>query len=209
MSKNNIISVLCLAAITLVSCTNRTKTLTIGPDVTCVKGFYAPWDGLADDDYVNLWTDADSLYCDYYITDTTIALNDRFEQELDFDGQDRIELFFSPRPEMNIYYCAEVDPAGRIMDYSSHYYRQFDYEWDFQTMNITAEHTPADFHIRISISKNELRELGLDLENDIYMGLFKADYHPGTPENWYSVVYEDRQKPDFHIPSQLFPARIL
>lgn len=37
---------------------------------------------------------------------------------------------------MGQYYCMEIDPSGHVMDYSASYYRKFDYEWNFKSLEI-------------------------------------------------------------------------
>ena len=55
------------------------------------------------------------------------------DDESTVDAEDRVELFFAggsvdkPTPEgMPLYYGIEVDPEGRVHDYSIEYYRKFD-----------------------------------------------------------------------------------
>ena len=53
---------------------------------------------------------------------------------------------------------------------------------------------------------NELRELGLRLEEGFYMGVFRADYRKDGSVNWYSAVITDDETADFHKPDMLFKA---
>ena len=57
-----------------------------------------------------------------------------------------------------------------------------------------------------SIDLNELRELGLRLEEGFYMGVFRADYRKDGSVNWYSAVITDDETADFHKPDMLFKA---
>ena len=44
--------------------------------------------------------------------------------------EDRVELFFSNLTTLSEYYCIEIDPLGRILDYSAKHNRKFDENWD-------------------------------------------------------------------------------
>ena len=59
-----------------------------------------------------------------------------FVQESDVEAEDRVEIFFSASKDMGQYYCMEIDPSGHVMDYSASYYRKFDYEWNFKSLEI-------------------------------------------------------------------------
>lgn len=42
----------------------------------------------------------------------------------------------SKDPEMKTYYCAEIDPKGKVMDYEAHNYRKFDFNWNFKDLKL-------------------------------------------------------------------------
>ena len=68
--------------------------------------------------------------------------------------------------------------------------------------------TDQGYVVAGSVSINELAELGVDLKNGFYLGVFRADFHQDGSVNWYSAVKTDDQSPYFHKPNVLFPARI-
>lgn len=196
------------AAIAAVACGNAPKdALVISSEQTELQQLFAPWDGLTDNTVVTLWTTKENICFKYVVEDSDIILCEPYTDELCVNPEDRIEIFFSARPEMDIYYCAEIDPMGRVMDYSSLYYRQFDYEWNFSTISIESEITENGYIVAGSIAKQELKDLGIDLKG-LYMGIFRADFHPVERENWYSRLAPYREFPDFHIPEVMFPAVI-
>ena len=52
------------------------------------------------------------------------------------------------------------------------------------------------------IAKNILDELkSLGLIDEVYLGVFRADYQDGGKVNWYTKTIPDSSTPDFHIPS--------
>ena len=101
-----------------------------------VDGLHAPWDGLDEGTVFRCFSDQDSFYFLYEVPEQTLTLTEPFLKERDVDPEDRVEIFFSPRLEMDIYYCAEIDPMGRVMDYKAKYYRDFDYDWNFAIKTI-------------------------------------------------------------------------
>lgn len=173
-----------------------------------IHGLHAPWDVLNDSTVFHCFTDEDDFYFLYEVQDTTIVLSDNFTGESDVEKEDRVEIFFSAEKDMDIYYCAEIDPLGRLLDYSSSYYRNMDYGWDFKTMKLWSSLTSSGYVVGGSVSKRELENLGIDVSRSFYMGIFRADFKPDTPENWYSYIETDDNFPDFHKPDVLFKARM-
>lgn len=198
-----------LAAVALaLSCrpAPEAEVFTVGPTAS-VYGLHAPWDGLDDDTVFHCFTDDDTFYFQYIVNDSTITLEEPYTGESSVEREDRVEIFFSARQEMDVYYCAEIDPLGRVLDYSSRYYRDMDYNWDFETMELWGTVTAKGYVVGGSVKKAELVKLGMDL-NAFYMGVFRADYRPDLSVNWYSHVETDDKSPDFHKPDVLFPAKM-
>ncbi len=170
-----------------------------------VDGLHAPWDGLDEGTIFRCFSDQDSFYFVYEVPEQTLTLTEPFLKERDVDPEDRVEIFFSPRLEMDIYYCAEIDPMGRVMDYKAKYYRDFDYDWNFATLEVLPKIEEGRYVVAGKLSKQELRDLGVDL-GGVYMGVFRADFRPGEKEIWYSAVPTEDKSPDFHKPEVLFKA---
>ncbi len=105
---------------------------------------------------------------------------------------------------MGQYYCMEIDPSGHVMDYSASYYRKFDYEWNFKSLEICSIKDEKGYIVAGRLSVSELLELGIDLE-EFYMGVFRADFTTPNTVIWYSSVSINEPKPDFHNPNILFP----
>ncbi len=197
------------AAVILGSCARTPdKVFAVSP-ASGIDGFYAPWDNLSDNTVFRCFSDTDNFYFFYEVTDSTITCVPEFSCESDVENEDRVEIFFSPTEDMEIYYCAEIDPLGRVLDYSSRYYRDMDYSWDFETLNLFGKLTETGYIVAGKISRAELRTLNVDLEGGFYMGVFRADYRPDLSVNWYSSVSTDDKSPDFHKPDVLFRAKLI
>ena len=195
-----------LALSLLASCGNRggDNVFSIGPAAE-INTLHAPWDGLEDNTAFRCFSDSEWFYFTYEVEDATITLKADYQGEKDVEPEDRVEIFFSPREEMDIYWCAEMDPAGRVLDYEAKYYRVMDYGWNFSTLELASNIKENGYTLWGKISKDELRSLGVDLSN-FRMGVFRADFRPDGSVNWYSAVPTEDKSPDFHKPDLLFSA---
>lgn len=173
-----------------------------------ICGLHAPWDGLEDRTRVSLFSDGDDLCILYEVEDTTLTVTEDYRGENDVEPEDRVEVFFSAGPDMDLYHCAEVDPLGRVLDYSCRYPSRMDYGWDFGTLRVMSGLTEDGYAVTLKVSLAELEGLGIDLEKGFYMGIFRADYRADGSVNWYSHVESGDSSPNFHQPKMLFRARI-
>ena len=149
----------------------------------------------------------DAIGLDHLQSATGLTVFDEFPTERTVDDEDRVEIFFSCDSLMTSYWCAEIDPKARPMDYAAHFGQPFDYEWNFRTLQAQATLTEKGYRVDASVALSELRELGIDTK-DFYMGVFRADFHPDGSVNWYSLVSTDDKSAYFHKPNVLFPATI-
>jgi len=196
------------------------------------KGLYAPWDSLENGTEFSCRCDNDYFYFKYVAEDTTPIVSEDFPSERTVDDEDRVEIFFCPDREMHQYYAAEIDSRGRIMDYSAQYYRNFDFEWNFRTLQTIGDaiYDSGDaegcegaagcgnaagcgkaigYKVTGKVSLAELRELGIPTDGTVFwIGLFQADFTSSESVNWFSRVKTCDKSPDFHKPDVLFPVKI-
>lgn len=172
-----------------------------------VKGFHAPWDGLDDETEFRCLV-TDSLFVFRFdVKDSTLTLKGDFQTEKDVEPEDRAEIFFSHDGEIDTYVGAEMDPAGRVLDYKCTFYRKFDYDWNFSTLEYRHEIFPDGYSIAGSVTLEELSQFGVDFDEGFLMGVFRADYRPDGEVNWFSLKLTDDKKADFHQPSVFFKAK--
>lgn len=121
---------------------------------------------------------------------------------------DRVEIFFRTGSRLDPYYCIELDPLGRILDYKARYYRQFEYEWQWpgeKQLEVVAAYTADGYFVEGSISLSSLKEMDLLHHQVLETGLFRGEClrlpDPESAFNWISWVRPESQHPDFHIPS--------
>lgn len=202
---NNIIAACFLVLASSVSCSSGVFVVSEGSEI---NGLYAPWDSLSDRTKFRCFSDAETFYFVYEVEDSTLTYTSDFKGESDVEKEDRVEIFFSPTKDMSVYYCAEIDPLGRVLDYSSRYYREMDYGWDFSTLRLSGMVHDGGYCVWGSVSKSELIDLGCNLEGGFHLGVFRADYRPDMTVTWYSAVITNDKFPDFHKPDVLFRAII-
>jgi hypothetical protein len=121
---------------------------------------------------------------------------------------DRVEIFFKSDDRLDPYYCLEMDPLGRILDYRASFYRKFEYEWQWPGNNqlqIHSNFTEQGYRVEGSITLASLNDLNLLNDNILQAGLFRGEClkvrDPDSAFAWISWVKPDSPRPDFHIPS--------
>lgn len=189
-----------------VSCGNYGNGIFEMPAAGMIDGLHASWDGIDDNTKFRCFCDRDNLYFFYEVKDSTVTLTENFKGESDVEPEDRVEIFFSPESDMRQYYCAEIDPLGRVLDYSCRFPSIMDYSWNFSTLETLGRLTGDGYSVYGKISKNELERLGLKPCKTVYIGVFRADFHADGTVNWYSYVETDDESPFFHKPDMLFRA---
>ena len=175
--------------------------------VTPVVGFHAPWDGLDDETSFKCFVTDSLFFFRFDVKEVSLALKDGFTNEMDVEPEDRVEVFFAPAGKLGTYLGAEMDPMGRVLDYRCTYYRKFDYSWNFSTLVCSGEIRQDGYSVAGSVSKAELVEHGVDIDEGFLMGVFRADYRPDGTVNWYSIKSTDDKNADFHQPKVFFPAK--
>jgi hypothetical protein len=119
---------------------------------------------------------------------------------------ERIELFFRANEKMQPYYCLEIDPHGRILDYKAKLYREFDKSWQWpDSLSIKALIEDENYTVQGVISLLVLKQLGLINNGQIEIGLYRGHCTKLNGNNasikWISWVDPKTKRPDFHVPS--------
>jgi hypothetical protein len=170
-----------------------------------LKTLTAPWKNNISDQTVFDNKTTDDFFNFYFKTIDTSMTIVPFINELSVAEDDRVELFFSPNPDLSEYYCIEMNPHGNILDYKAHYYRKMDETWDFKSIKIATSLTGDGYVVEGRIATEEMNALGLG--SKFYLGIFRADYI-GKDVTWFSWILPDSPDPDFHIPSALGEFRL-
>src|SRR6185295_1059455 len=95
-----------------------------------LRAFSFPWSGrAAPATEFRAFADAERLYFAFDVTDDDVVVEKEFTGESTLDREDRVEIFFVRDPALERYFCLEIDPLGRVHDYTASYYRKFDSSW--------------------------------------------------------------------------------
>ncbi|MDR7212270.1 sugar-binding protein [Flavobacterium piscis] len=170
--------------------------------------FISPWNDSNPEkiELRALW-DTENIYFCYTVYDTNIHINKKDDSVDSIAESDRVEIFFRTDKTLNPYYCLEIDPTPRIMDFIAYPGKKFDYDWNWPKNDLTVKsHTKEDcFVVEIAISIQSLKNFHLIKNNIIEAGLYRAKYK--KQENnlfeptWISWVNPNTETPNFHIAS--------
>ncbi len=173
------------------------------------RDFSLPWeDRTAPITEFRALCDDKSLYFSFSVHDEDVVIEEKFDTESIVAREDRVEIFFACDDKLKEYFCLEVDPLGRVLDYAASYYRRFDSSWDLPGVRTAARITGEGYIVEGSVPLKSLEAVGLPpLGTDrlLKVGLFRADFNHGLNsklhEHWISWVDPLTEKPDFHVPS--------
>ena len=169
------------------------------------------------------------LYFAFRTQDADIVVLDQLRDKGDVVFEDRIEMFFCRDDRMTEYYCLEIDPRGRIFDYSSSYYRQHDWSWSWPGVEARGTLREDGYDVQGRIPLASFEQLGFPrpaVGVKIRCGLYRAEFShrhgdeaddgqpsihtpgrqlggPPPLENWISWIDPGTAEPDFHVPSSL------
>lgn len=170
--------------------------------------FCSPW----DDSEINriefraLW-DLDSIYFSFKVYDKEIYIDTTDNTKDSIGNSDRVEIFLRSDKALNPYYCLEIDPTSRIMDFIAKPIKEFDLDWNWPKEDLTVKTTKNEdyFVVEIAITISSLKVFNLIKDNKIEAGIFRAKYNErenvGFTPTWISWVNPETETPNFHISS--------
>ncbi|MFX0556021.1 sugar-binding protein [Maribacter sp. CXY002] len=131
-----------------------------------------------------------------------VETNDKLEVRF----SERVELFFRGNDKMQPYYCLEMDPRGRVLDYKANMYRKFDRSWTWpDSLGIKIKCDREKYTLEGRIKLKRLKELGLLSSFEIQIGLYRGQCvsldRKSESIKWISWVDPKTKNPDFHVPS--------
>jgi len=175
----------------------------------CERDFSFPWEAKAAfaTEFRSFFDD-EFFYFSFRVHDEDVVVEKKFDSESVMDKEDRVEIFFACDDNLKEYFCFEVDPLGRVHDYSASYYRKFDSSWNCPGISTAGSITKQGYIVEGSIPLKTLEALGLPMLASGHMlkaGLFRAEFNRGQDskpeEHWISWIEPDTEQPDFHVPS--------
>ncbi|MGX5819855.1 carbohydrate-binding family 9-like protein [Chitinophaga lutea] len=173
-----------------------------------IKPLHEPWQQRKKGDTrFRAGYDSDYFYFRFLVTDSLLVSVDG-NAEIAVANGDRVEIFFSGDTTLREYYCLEISPEGRVLDYRAAHYRRFDDTWNLSGLEVFASAHSKGYQVSGRIPLAFLRKLagkdGTMAGSKIHAGIFRADkISPGATDNfnWYSWIMPQTPTPDFHIPS--------
>jgi hypothetical protein len=173
------------------------------------RRFSFPWDSReAPETSFRSLLDHSNLYLFFSADDDTL-LDLRGSEEHFVAAGDRVEIFLSLDSALSRYFCLEISPSSRVLDYEASYYRHFQSEWDLPGLRVATVELPGGYTVEVAIPLSALQGLGFPLPSPgpwIRAGLFRADFaqqSDGVEENWISWCLPTTTHPDFHVPSAI------
>lgn len=126
--------------------------------------------------------------------------------KLEVRFSERVELFFRRDEDMRPYYCLEMDPNGRVLDYKACMYRKFDRNWTWpDPLDIKTIIYKDKYTLEGKICLKTLRDLGVLKTNMIEIGVYRGHCTKLDKKDdsikWISWVDSKTRTPDFHVPS--------
>lgn len=146
------------------------------------------------------------VYFLFDVIDTDVNVRRVSDDKMDVAGSSRVEIFFRQDERLDPYYCLELDPLGRVLDYKGTYHRKFDFQsaWPEGGLIVRTDKNPDGYTVEFAISMESLRQLGLVKNCTLQAGLFRANCSHANGEEtfkWMSWMKPEAKTPDFHIPS--------
>lgn len=128
------------------------------------------------------------------------------DDKLEVTKSERVEIFFRQDSKMNPYYCLEIDPRGRVLDYKAKYYREFERKWKWpDPLEVSVNFDKASYKLEGKLRLTRLIEYKLLNRNIMEVGLFRGNCTEINGDSatikWISWVDPMTLSPDFHVPS--------
>lgn len=122
-------------------------------------------------------------------------------------GADRVEIFFAPDLDLRPYYCLEMSPRGDVLAYRAEFYRQMDWDWQCEGLEMATQIEGNRYCVTGSIPLETLRALNVlkPGAHEILAGLYRAEFSHcedgSIHSGWMPWVHPQTEKPDFHVPA--------
>ena len=178
-------------------------------DAPVLASFSFPWsDTKAPRTEVRAFADGERLFLGFDVDDTEVMVEKEWAGESTVDREDRVEVFFAADPNLERYFCLEIDPLGRVHDYAARSYRTFDSGWSCAGLRAAATNRAGGYTVEASVPLHTLSELlgrSLRAGESLRIGFFRAEFRHGSlgdaNDNWLSWRRPTTGQPDFHVPS--------
>lgn len=156
--------------------------------------------------FKSLWNNTYLFFC-FKVYDSEVYVDKTDDTSASIGNSDRVELFFRTDAKLNPYYCLEIDPTPRIMDFKAYPNKKFNFDWNWPQKDILVKsHKENDYFIvEGQITLASLDEFNLIKNNKIETGIFRAKFSQqedlSFEPTWISWVNPNTDTPNFHTPT--------
>lgn len=173
-----------------------------------VNNFISPWDETKIDkiEFRALHDETYFFFC-FKVFDANVYIDTTDNTHHSINNSDRVELFFRSDKNLNPYYCLEIDPSPRIMDFIAKPNKDFDFNWNWPVQDISVKSFKGNnyFTVEGTISLASLKTFNLLKNGRIETGIYRAKYYKqnnGSYEpTWITWVDPQTEEPNFHTPT--------
>ncbi|WP_343618849.1 sugar-binding protein [Flavobacterium sp.] len=170
--------------------------------------FISPWDNqeIKKIELRSIW-DSERIFFCYKVYDNEVHIERKNDTIDSINNSDRVEIFFRENALLHPYYCLEIDPDPRIMDFIAYPEKKFDFGWNWPENHLMVKSNINEhyFTVEIAITIQSLKELNLLNNSVIETGFYRAKYIKQEDETyepiWISWVNPNTETPNFHIAS--------
>ena len=177
-------------------------------EANLLTNFVSAWDNeIVKKIEFNALHDIENLYFQFRVYDDQVHIARTDNTNASINESDRVELFFRVNESLDPYYCLEIDPTPRIMDFKAKPNKNFDFDWKWPNNGLEVKSTIEKDHFVVegSISKKSLLDLNLLKNNKIETGIYRAKYNKISETDyeptWISWVNPNTPSPNFHTPT--------
>ena len=167
--------------------------------------FFSPWSDLeVEKTEFRTYHDKSYLYYHFKIEDQTLNCFQSADHAESVEYSDRAEIFFSVDSLMSKYYGIEIDACGRMIEFKSEGYRNFDKTWSFPSMDYKDYQvlkSSFGYQVEGRISLQALEEMEVLKDGKLLVGIFRANFlEAGSKKKvqWISWKPIQTKKPNFH-----------
>lgn len=176
------------------------------PAADVLADFTFPWEqrDTPPTEFRALW-DETRFHFRFDCMDDDLVLPDGPTEKERVLAADRVEIFFAPDLSLKPYYCLEMSPRGDVLAYEANFYREMNWDWQCEGLELTAHIEGNRYSVTGSIPLDTLRRLKVLRSREMLAGIYRAEFHhrpDGTVHcGWLPWVNPQTEKPDFHIPA--------
>jgi hypothetical protein len=170
--------------------------------------FTFPWESRTAPltEFRALWDD-ERLHFRFDCVDDDLVLPDGPTAKERVLGSDRVEIFFAPDLSLKPYFCLEMSPRGDVLAYKAGFYRQMDWNWQCDGLQLAAHIEGNHYSATGSLPFDTLRDLNVlkPGSREFFAGIYRAEFShkpDGTIHSgWMPWVNPHTERPDFHVPA--------